>query len=145
MFRLVKGSTLLVPSGPAHDPERLHLHIVLTDPLKDASDGKTKVVLVSVCSVPTEGPYDATCVISSVEHAFLNRKSYVYYAFAAMYSVETLETRCAEGTCQRRDPVTDDLLARILKGSLNSPHTKQRIRGLCRTAYRDLDDFEIPF
>jgi hypothetical protein len=145
MFRIVKGSTLLVPSGPAHDPDRLHLHITLTDSLQDASDGKSKVVLASVCSVPAEGPFDATCIIVSGEHAFISRKSYVYYAFATVYSIEALAKRCAEGTCQRQDPVTESLLARILKGSLDSPHTKQRIRGLCRVAYQDVDDDEIPF
>jgi|SRR5665213_319016 len=145
MFRIVKGSTLLVPSGPAHDPDRRHLHIALTDALQDASDGKTKVVLVSLCSVPTEGPFDATCIILSGEHAFISRKSYVYYAFATLYAVETLAKRCAEGICQRQDPISESLLARVLKGSLNSPHTKQRIRGLCRIAYQDVDDDRIPF
>jgi hypothetical protein len=145
MFRIVKGSTLLVPSGPAHDPDRLHLHIVLTDPLNDASDGKSKVVLAGVCSVPSEGPFDATCIVRAGEHAFISHKSYVYYAFATLYSVETLAKRCSEGTCQRQDPIDDPLLVRVLKGALNSPHTKQRIRGLCRIAYQDIDDDDIPF
>jgi hypothetical protein len=146
MFRIVKGSTLLVPSGPAHDPDRLHLHIALTDAFQDASDGKSRIVLASLSSIPGEGqPYDATCIIIPGEHVFVRRKSYVNYAFATLYSVETLAARCAEGTCQRQDAVSTALLVRMLKGSLNSIHTKQRIRGLCKIAYKDLDDDDIRF
>jgi hypothetical protein len=145
MFRIVKGSTLLVPSGPAHDPDRKHLHIALTDPLKDASDGEIKVVLVGVCTVPYDGPYDATCIIRPGEHAFVSRKSYVYYAFATIYPVESLARRYRDGTCQKHDPFLGDVFARILKGALDSLHTKQRIRGLCRAAYQEIDDDRIPF
>jgi hypothetical protein len=88
---------------------------------------------------------DATCIINPGEHAFISRKSYVYYAFATLYSAETLAARCAEGTCQRQDPVSPELLVRVLKGSLNSLHTKQRIRGLCKIAYKDIDDDDLPF
>jgi hypothetical protein len=148
MFRIVKGSTLLVPSGPARDRDRLHFHVCLTDPFVDAGDNDTKVVLASICTIPPEGqPYDATCMLEPGEHAFITRKSYVYYAMAVPYSVSSLAKRCRSGVCERRDPIETAVLARMLKGAINSVHTKKRIVGLCRVAYRGLEGFDddLPF
>ena len=79
----VRRATLLIPSGPASDPTRKHLHIVLNDPYPDPT-GTPKVLVVSVSSIPPNNIYDPSCTIFPGEHPFVVVPSYVSYQFASL-------------------------------------------------------------
>jgi hypothetical protein len=132
VFNIVKGSTILIPSGPAGDKDRKHLHVALSDPFTDASDNESKILLVSVCSVVEGVPHDATCLLQAGDHSFVDHKSYAYYALAILAPVRGLEECCARRKCRLMDPVSRGLLARLRQGALDSRQTKPRIKGLCR-------------
>ena len=85
LFLPYRKATLLIPSGPDHDPERHHLFVILTDPQPDSNT----VLLVSLSTLRRALPHDATCVIAAGEHPFVRRNSYVFYARARIELVET--------------------------------------------------------
>jgi hypothetical protein len=71
-----KRATLLIPSGPAIDPDRKHLFVLLTDPIEALGfDGK-QVLLVNIASVPNGLPYDSTCILQPGEYRFIKHESY---------------------------------------------------------------------
>lgn len=69
---MFKRGTLLIPSGPSHDPDRKHLHVVCNDAREDGTH-----LLVSISSWRSNG--DPTCQLQSHEHDFLDRLSFVEY------------------------------------------------------------------
>ncbi len=82
LFVPYRRATLLIPSGPAHDPDRKHLFIVLTDPAQVLEYTEKYSLLVGVASVQTDLPHDPTCLLDAGDHEFIRHKSYVHYARA---------------------------------------------------------------
>lgn len=127
------GETLLIPSGPAHDPGRRHLFIVLTDPLPaDSADATPHVVVVSICSIVAGQNHDATCELGPGDHPFVDRPSFVDYSTAYIVAADKLIRRCRNGEYIRQPRVSSALLARIQEGMMRSRHSRPRPRGLCR-------------
>ena len=71
LFIPYSRATILIPSGPASDPERYHLFIVVNDPVPHSREGE--VLLVSVSTVKTQSYYDQTCLLSAGSHEFINQ------------------------------------------------------------------------
>jgi hypothetical protein len=92
-WQAVRRATLLIPSGPAHDPLRKHLHIVLNDPYPDSTLA-LKVLVVSVMSIPSSNIYDPSCTLFPGEHPFVVNHSYVAYQFAALQEPANLQANC---------------------------------------------------
>jgi len=119
---LFKRGTLLIPSGPSHDPDRKHLHIICTDP-----DECDEQLLVSVCSV-RDDLYDRTCVLLPHEHEFLRKKSFVYYAKATILDQGSL----SEGLERRKFDPHEDLnsqtFLRVTRGILISKRSTPRVK-----------------
>ena len=69
MFIPFRRASLLIPSGPTHDPQRRHLFIVLTDPFDDTGNGVSRVLLVSLASV--RDSCDRTCILKPGDHPFI--------------------------------------------------------------------------
>ena len=72
-------------SGPSHDPERLHLHVVCLD-VDD--DGNTLIVPVasyknSLC--------DSACILKAGTHELINRESYILYRKAQIRNADELQ------------------------------------------------------
>ena len=63
VFVPYRRATLLIPSGPAHDPDRKHLFIVLTDPTEVLEYTGKHSLLVGVVTLQTDLHHDATCVL----------------------------------------------------------------------------------
>ncbi len=77
--------TFLMKSGPSHDPERLHLHVVCLD-VDD--DGNTLIVPVasyknSLC--------DSACILKAGTHELINRESYILYRKAQIRNADELQ------------------------------------------------------
>ncbi len=72
-------------SGPSHDPERLHLHVVCLD-VDD--DGNTLIVPVAsyknhLC--------DPACILQAGTHELINRESYILYQKAQIRNADELQ------------------------------------------------------
>lgn len=132
LFVPVRRATLLVPSGPNHDPERKHLFVLLTDP----QPPNQSTLLVGVASVNEGLPYDPTCLLYPGDYLFIERKSYVYYARARIESAPKLIEGVKQGLLVSQGMIDDGVFARICQGLLESRHTAPKIRRFYETIQR---------
>jgi len=132
-----RRATVLIPSGPDHDPDRMHLHIVLTDPRAD-KNGMEKVIVVSVSSVPSTQIYDSSCTLFTGEHPFISRDSFVTYQFAAVVDPNLLEQEVAQKRFVAKSIMDEKVFRFVIEGLRESPYTTPRILRLfdewCDTA-----------
>jgi hypothetical protein len=134
VFDIEAGTTLFLRTGPAHDPGRMHLFIVLTAPksIDSAEPGTLCVPLVSLSSIPKDRPYDATCVLRTGDHPFIRHDTYVAYGLAIHPTLSILQEKIRRGECEIGQPLTAAVLERVYKGVFVSKHVKPRFRGICR-------------
>jgi hypothetical protein len=119
---IAKRGTLLIVSGPQHDPDRKHLHVICNDP-----DPQGDVLIVSISSV-TAAAHDKTCVLQSYEHDFLQRPSYVYYAKAQTVSAATLMNGVNQQIIVVHSNMNAQAFLRVTNGICRSPHTPRKIK-----------------
>ena len=134
LFVPVRRATLLVPSGPHHDPDRKHLFILLTDP--QPPDQLT--LLVSVSSVPGNLPHDSTCLLYSGDHGFIRHPSYVNYARSRIEPAQKLLDGVHSGVLVPQGALDTGIFARVCQGLLESRHTAPKIRNFFNSAQRTL-------
>lgn len=135
MFIALRRATLLIPSGPAHDPTRLHLFIVLCDPRSvEVGDPTPHVALVSLCSVLPDRYHDPSCILGPGDHPFITRHSYIYYADTWIKAVSNVENGVGRGEYTPREMLDEAVMARVYNGLMASRHAKPRVKGMCRTA-----------
>lgn len=126
LFLPYQKATLLIPSGPARDPDRMHLFIIITDSVSE----KRQNLLVSVSSL--SGKYcDRTCILTSRDHKFIRHDSYVNYAKARIEKSETLTNGVRSGVFEAKGPIEQAVLNRIIEGLLRSPRTPYKIKEFC--------------
>lgn len=123
MWRARKGATLLVPSGPAQDPGRFHLHIVLRDP-----SATGEVLLACVCSIPLSNLYDSSCTLFPGEHQFIKRHSFVDYANCKIAGATLLENKVAARQFIARDDLDPKRLDDVLVGFHDSTRVAPKFR-----------------
>lgn len=122
---LAKG-TLLIPSGPSHDPDRKHLFVILNDACEN---GLQLLVPINswVNSICDDG-----CILERGSHPFIVRKSYVQYRSARLEPASKLIAGVDEKMFEvREDFRTVDFLP-IKYGVLRSIHTKRKIKKYAR-------------
>jgi hypothetical protein len=117
MFFVVRRATLLIPSGPAEDPDRRHLFICLTDPAGAEQD----TLLVSISSIVPGQPFDDTCRLYAGDHPFIRHDSYVSYRSLRVETAERLANGVANGVLIAREPMESGVFARICRGVEQSP------------------------
>lgn len=122
-FAPCKRATLLIPSGPANDPDRHHLFVLLTDP-----NAEGKVLLATFSSVKPGLFYDPTCLVQAGEHPFVTRPTWVNYAHCRIEEAAKLVNGINAGFFFAREIADQALLARICKGLFDSPHAKPLFR-----------------
>ena len=122
MANFYKKGTLLIPSGPSHDPDRMHLHIICTDP-----DEKGKQLIVSV-SKKTSAPCDNTCVLQSHEHSFLSQESYIFYRKARIIDQTALINGVNAKLFAFKDDVNGQTFLKVTNGICASPQTPRKIK-----------------
>lgn len=119
MFEVKPGATLLYPSGPADDPRRNHLFVVMTPPSGPAK----QVLIVPVCSKHEHS--DPTCVIKTGEHPFIRHDSVVEYRRARVdVTAEQLMRGVGKKELVPKEPISEALFARIRAGFQQSRFVK---------------------
>lgn len=117
-----RKATLLIPSGPDHDPNRKHLHIVVTDPGPSGD-----VLIVCVVSIPPTNIYDSSCTFFPGEHPFIVKDSYVAYRFSRMVQASLLEAEVAAGNYVAKPDLDEKRFADVVAGLADSPFTTPKI------------------
>lgn len=116
-----KKFTLLIPSGPAHDHERKHLFIILTNPCDQG-----KQLLVSISSYRDDDTCDETCILNPGDHEFIRRKSFVVYRRCQITETAALLRGLRDGKLVPREPMDADIFEDICEGLLSSIFTPKR-------------------
>lgn len=132
---VARAGTLLIPSGPAENPNIRHLHIVCTDPCAQQMQ-----LVVSVTSWKND-LCDGTCILDNGDHPWVVHKSWVLHRAARIEPTSTLENGIHQGMFEVREVMTNDVFGRVLSGVCASPHTKRGIKkyfGCCRNYFRSL-------
>lgn len=117
----VRRATLLIPSGPARDPDRKHLHIVLNDPYPDKNQD-LKVLIVSVASTPASNLYDASCTLFPSEHPFIVNHSYVAYHRLDLVDPGLLEQKVQKNEFVAKPLLDEKFFAYVVQGLRDSPY-----------------------
>jgi hypothetical protein len=127
LFVPYRRATLLVPSGPAHDPDQKHLFIVLTDPARVLDYDEKHSLLVGVSTIYQGIAHDPACELFSGDHAFIRHKSYVYYAEARIEASQKLVDGVRRGVLSPKGMLAEDIFARVCHGLSQSRFSPPRI------------------
>lgn len=117
IFYPFRRATLLVPSGPAHDPERKHLFIILTDRCPE----EDTVLMVDVCRIK-DAYHDSTCTLNVGDHEFIRQPSFVNYRRARIEAANALIIGVERQVMVPKGTIAEDIFARICYGLLQSRH-----------------------
>ena len=88
-----------------------HLQVVLSNPTLVPA----RVVVVNFSSL--RGYEERTCIIEPGEHPYATKRTCIPYRFAYMTSLAYLEEREANGDIERQEPLSPELLCRVLTGA----------------------------
>ena len=88
-----------------------HLWVVISHPQQSAQ----AVVIVNLTSL--ERMKDQSCVLNVGDHPWISHATCVQYADAKCVSEEAIDRLVASGLLQPREPASDELLAKILRGA----------------------------
>lgn len=117
-----KRSTLLIPSGPARDPDRRHLFIILTNTCDQGCQ-----LLVSLSSYYDDKTCDETCILSPGDHPFIQRLTFVEYRKARIEETARLLRGIRDQKLIPRQPVNEDIFESLCEGLLSSIFTPRKI------------------
>lgn len=117
MFLPWPKATVLVASGPANDPDRKHLFVLLTHGLGEEEE----VLMLSLSTLNPSIRCDDSCVIEPGEHPFVSRRSYVRYDKPRLVRKAAILRAVETGVFFPHQSVSDALYARICEGLLRSP------------------------
>ena len=132
VFKAVRRATLLIPSGPAHDLDRKHLFIILTDPIADPfNSGKDSHLLTSLSTLDESLPHDPTCILRAGDHPFVTRDSYVSYRDSRIVETTKIIKGVETGVFVAKDLMEISIVESICIG-LGSQQTPEKIKRFYR-------------
>lgn len=117
-----RAGTILIPSGPAHDAARPHLHVVCND-----TDDQGNNLLVPITSWIND-LCDATCRLSAHEHPWLRHPSYILYRKAELRKAHSLDVGIQQGLFTVHPDMNAQTFLRIRNGVCLSIHTPRKIK-----------------
>ncbi|WP_346337318.1 hypothetical protein [Hohaiivirga grylli] len=117
MGLILKRNTILIASGPSHDPERKHLFVVCTD---RSQDGKHLLVPINKCRGTKP---DETCILKEYEHKFLKEESYINYRKSRVEPGDKLSLGIKRKLFIPHVEVNGQVFLRISNGICLSPFT----------------------
>lgn len=139
-FHPVRRATLLFPSGPRHDPDKLHLHILLTDPLENPlNSNMVSTLFVGISSVQPNIPHDPTCLLHAGDHEFITHDSFIFYADARIVEVAKLVNGVSQGVFIAKPLMNATITDAICNGVLTSPHTPVKAQRFYRHYLNQLE------
>ncbi|GMQ79088.1 MAG: hypothetical protein BMS9Abin02_1643 [Anaerolineae bacterium] len=124
IFIPVRRATLLVPSGPDHNPDQKHLFVLLTDPIGE----KQEALLTGLASVRAGSYHDPTCILYPGDHDFIQRESYVNYQRARIEPIEALSRGVSDGLFIPKGTIDSGIFMRICQGLLDSRHAAEKMK-----------------
>ena len=127
LFVPFRRATLLVPSGPAHDPDQKHLFILLTDPAQVLGYEDKHSLLVGVATMHAGIPHDPACKLHAGDHSFIKHKSFVFYAGARIEASQKLVDGVKRGIFSHQGMLAEDIFARVCHGLTLSRSTTPKI------------------
>jgi len=119
---IYKAGTLLIPSGPSHDPNRKHLHVICNDTDEDGLN-----LIVPVASW-TNDLCDATCILWPHDHDFVRRKSWVVYRNCSIVSATSLENGISEKIIAIHADMNAAAFLRVRNGVCRSSSTSRKVK-----------------
>ena len=121
-----KNGTLFIPSGPSGD----HLFVIVTPECTEGCH-----LLVSFSSIKKNVSHDPTCILQPGAHPFIKQPTYMLYRMAQITPAAWL-TKMVDGWVYRKgnDDASDELVATIRTGVMDSPFTPQRVVEYCAKA-----------
>jgi len=137
LFVPYRRATLLIPSGPAHDPDRKHLFIVLTDPAQVLDYSEKQSLLVGVSSISADLPHDPTCLLHAGDHEFIRHRSYVHYARALVQPSQSILNGVKKGVLVPKALLVSEIFARVCKGLVESRFTPPIVVSFYKAAEAD--------
>jgi hypothetical protein len=118
-----KKKGVLIPSGPASDPDRFHVFAITTDRCNRGNH-----LLVPISSIKPGKFHDLTSEIAAGNHPKLPKDSYAEYRFAKLYHCDHIAI-CIDGWLWKQtDDFSDALVQYIFDGVLKSPFTPNFIK-----------------
>lgn len=117
-------ATVLMASGPTHDPDRKHLFIVLTEPLGDPPE----VLLVSLSSVSTSYQHDCSCELHPGDHSFITHPSFIRFDLARIEPAQKLIDGVDQQVFSVREPISEEVYQRICTGLRQSAGSSLRVK-----------------
>lgn len=111
---LSRRGTFLRRSGPLHDPDRFHLHVICTD-----QDRFGLMLVVPLCSLQ---PYtrDRACVLGIGDHPFIKRRSFIDFGKAEISEFDTLKEGLRRCEIEALDDCREDIFEQICRGLTES-------------------------
>lgn len=119
---IYRAGTLLIPSGPSHDPDRKHLHVVCND-----TDAMGFNLIVSVATW-TNDLCDDTCILLPHDHGFIRHRSWVVYRKAEIIEAARLEKGLQDHLVFRHDNMNAAAFLRVRHGICRSSATARKIK-----------------
>lgn len=114
--------TLLVPSGPSHDPGKKHSYVICTDPCD-----KGLQVIVPICK-RTNHLCDTTCNVQPHEHEFLDVLSFVMYRKADIKEAQFLIDGVTKKLLIPKKNINAQSFLRIKNGICKSKETPRKVK-----------------
>ena len=105
------GDTFLLTDPQVNN----HLFIIISDPAQDLD----QIVMANFTSWRADK--DQSCIVEVREHRFITRRSCVHYGEDRLIRLAHYERLLASGHLSPHDPISGDLLKRILDGAAVSP------------------------
>lgn len=133
LFVPFRRATLLIPSGPQHNPDQKHLFILLTDPVQNDAGGKDSL-LVGISSVKPQMWHDPTCLLYPGDHPFIVKQSFVNYGRARIEDAQKLINGVKQNVFTPRETLDAGIFARVCYGLTESRHTTPKILEFYRAA-----------
>ena len=109
---MTPGSTFKILGDGADD----HLWMIISDPCPKTG----KQVLVNLTG--WQRVFDQTCIVEIGEHPYVRKRSLIYYPKPRLYPPTYIDKLNNAGLLKIREPLSPDLLKRIQRGSIASPH-----------------------
>ena len=136
LFVPYRRAALLVPSGPAHDPNQKHLFILLTDPAQVLDYEDKHSLLVGVTTIHAAIPHDPACELHPGDHPFIRHRSCVFYAQARIEISQKLIDGVKRGIFAPQGMLVEDLFARVCHGLTLSRSTTPKVLAFYEAAAR---------
>ncbi len=124
IFIPIRRATLLIPSGPADDQERMHLFILLTDPVTE----EKLVLLCPINTLHTDRWHDPSCILDDTDHEFIQHNSFVNYAKARILAASKLDNGVKSNLFKAKALVREEVYLRICKGLFVSKFTTPEVK-----------------